>query len=452
MLNNLKRALLFYLLDCKSNFTFRKYYNHIQESQWLSREDILELQFNKLKHLIEHCYQNVPFYKIIFYEMGITPQQIQDFQDFEKLPVITKRQIMEVGNSLKAQNYPQDIFVHKSTGGSTGEPLNFYRDNVSMAYNFSHVLRNYTWAGLTLGEKHVFLWGAHYDLKAQQKLQNRLINFCLNQEWLDAFAMNEENMMNYYLRIKSSQPKLLTGYATALFNLARYIREASVDPIDPLAVVSTAELLLPEHRKLIEEVFSCKMYDRLGCREVGNTAHECEAHEGLHINAEHVYMEFTQNGKSVKSGKEGEILYTSLDNFVYPLLRYKVGDIGIPIDKTCACGRGLPMMKVACGRISDMLVACDGTKVHGEFFSHLFYGIDYIKQFQVIQEEDRSINIYLNLSSNRSSLLDGHKKQIIGMVEKVFGENIILNFYVVDEIPRTNSGKFRFTINKMEIQ
>lgn len=69
-----------------------------------------------------------------------------------------------------------------------------------------------------------------------------------------------------------------------------------------------------------------------------------------------------------------------------PFIRYEIGDLGRASDKTCPCGRGLPMMEVVEGRTTDSITAPDGKLIHGEFFTHLFYRIEGVKKFQVVQE------------------------------------------------------------------
>jgi len=79
--------------------------------------------------------------------------------------------------------------------------------------------------------------------------------------------------------------------------------------------MATGEVLYPEHRKTIENVFNCPVYDMYGSREVGNTAAECQAHQGLHLAMEIAIVEFIADGKAVAPGGEGEILITDLTNY-----------------------------------------------------------------------------------------------------------------------------------------
>ena len=100
----------------------------LSSTEWLSEKDLYDLQSNKLKRLIEHCYRNVPYYKRVFDERGITPEDIQSREDLAKLPILTKQIIKDNYNDLIAQDIASRKSFDGSTGGSTGIPLHFKKD------------------------------------------------------------------------------------------------------------------------------------------------------------------------------------------------------------------------------------------------------------------------------------------------------------------------------------
>src|SRR5207245_10519996 len=159
---------------------------------------------------------------------------------------------------------------------------------------------------------------------------------------------------------------------------------------------TTTEGLFSERRERIRAGLAEEVYDRVGCREIGNTAHECTAHDGLHVNAKHTVMEVVdERSRAAAPGSEGEVLYTSLGNYFFPLIRYRVGDYAVAAGETgqCRCGRGLPKIRGLRGRVSDMLTTPDGTKVHGEYFSHLFYNTHSVLEFRVVLETPRQFEV-----------------------------------------------------------
>ena len=442
---------LFTLLDLRSGGAFSREYDTITRTQWEEPAALENLQFERLTALLRHAERHVPFYQQRFADHGVRAADIKDFTDFERIPTLSKQDVVHNVDRLLARS-GRSMVTRKATGGSTGERMVFYRDAESMARNFAHVLRNHTWTGLTLGESHAFLWGAQFDLRAQQRFTNRVINFCLRQRYLDAFHMNRESMAQYYRSLRDWRPSLVSSYVTAATTLSDYVVDAGLPRLEIPAVATTAEILFPERRQKIRAAFAAEIYDRLGCREIGNTAHECGAHDGLHVNAEHTVMEIVdEKGRAAAPGTEGAVLYTSLGNYVFPLIRYRVGDYAVPEANAgpCPCGRGLPKIRGLRGRVSDMLTTPDGTKVHGEYFSHLFYNTPSVLEFRVVQETARDIVVWLRLRDQITRLPAVELDPLRRAFTDLFGPNVALDVRVVDEIPKTASGKHRFTESRV---
>jgi len=125
-------------------------------------------------------------------------------------------------------------------------------------------------------------------------------------------------------------------------------------------------MLLESERAVMEQAFGVPVTNRYGCEEVSLIACECEQHSGLHINSDHIVAEFLrEDGTPCSPGENGRIVVTELINFGMPLIRYEVGDWGVPSDRLCPCGRGLPMMESLAGRTADFLRALDGSRVAG---------------------------------------------------------------------------------------
>ena len=449
MVNPRVRAL-FALLDLRSGGAFSREYDTILRSQWLQPEQVAALQFERLRALLQHAERNVPFYRARFADYGIRAADVKDLGDFQRVPILTKDDVVaNVDGLLVGAGRP--LLTRKATGGSTGERTVFYRDAESMARNFAQVLRNHTWTGLTLGDAHCLLWGAHFDLKAQQRLANRVVNFCLKQRYLDAFHMSRGSMGGYLDRLRRWRPALLSSYVTAATTLVDHICESGLPRLEIPAVATSAEVLFPEARAKIRATLGAQVFDRVGCREIGNTAHECDAHDGLHVNAEHTVMEIVDDGGgAVAAGTEGAVLYTSLGNDVFPLIRYRVGDYGTAAGSaTCVCGRGLPKVRGLRGRVTDMLVTANGTKVHGEYFSHLFYDSASVLEFRVVQESLREIVVWLRLRPEARALSGEEDGRLRRAFVAMFGPEVQLEIRVVDDIPKTASGKHRFTESRV---
>jgi len=191
------------------------------------------------------------------------------------------------------------------------------------------------------------------------------------------------------------------------------------------------------------------VFDRYGCEEVSLIASECEKHNGLHINSDHVFVEFIKDDNTpAKPGEQGRIVVTDLLNKAMPLIRYVVEDVGVPSDRWCGCGRGLPLMEGVVGRIADFLTKRDGTKVAGiSLIENTLTKIPGIEQLQIVQEASNVIT--LNAVPN-ADFTPERERQLIGYFRSLFGEDTQVFLNCVVEIPREASGKYRFAINKLE--
>ena len=157
-------------------------------------------------------------------------------------------------------------------------------------------------------------------------------------------------------------------------------------------------------------------------------------------------MEFTRNGEPVAPNESGEMILTDLHNYAMPFIRYAVGDMGAPSAEQCPCGRGLPLVKSIEGRVQDFIVTPEGTRIHGEFFSHLFWEMTSFAQFQIVQESQDSLVIrVVPLPSANTSQLNEEPQRIIDVVRGRTG-TMKIKVEQVSKLPTTKGGKHRFVI------
>ena len=423
----------------------------LEQTQWWPWQDIQTLQMHKLEILLRHAYENVSFYRRRFSEAGLRPQDIQSPDDLAWLPVLTKSDIQDHLHELLAKGVDRRRLIENHTGGSTGHPLTFYQDANYWAWADADLLRNYCMAGYQLGMRWAFLWGSDYDARAHKgwfgRLKDRVI---YNMIWINTFDLSAETLARQAEQLVRFQPQILIAYVSSATLLARVVREQHIEGIRPRAIQTSAEVLTPDDRQFLEETFGCPIFDRYGCREVSNIAHECEAHAGLHIVAENNLVEFIkESGRPAKSGEEGRMIVTNLNNYAMPFIRYDVGDVGVLSDRPCPCGRGLPLMEAVKGRTTDVFTSPSGRLLHGEFFTHLFYKIQGVYQFQVVQEtlEDLNIRIVPGPQFDQDKTFHFLEETIHRYGDPRFQ----VHFELCEQIPSSASGKYRFTVSKLPV-
>ena len=249
----------------------------------------------------------------------------------------------------------------------------------------------------------------------------------------------------------------MRGYGSALYILARYIEKKKL-PVCPIKVIlTTGEVLMPEYRRKLEEVFRAPVYDAYGAGDGGILSHECLKREGFHITEESCIIEITnREGKVLPIGETGYVCTTDLDNYVFPFLRYHVGDMAYLKCEKCSCKRQTRLIGEVMGRAGRLLYNKQGIPISPTVLPMMFYpGLDYhnpeyqkvynkIDKFQIRQDSEGDIRILLKLKDPTEP-----KEQfdyIITNYENHFVDSkVVLD--IVDEIPCLPSGKEDYCVS-----
>lgn len=414
-------------------------------SERFSPEELHFLRLERLKAMLRHTEHYVPFYKRRFAAAGFNSKDFKDFDDLCRLPILTKTDIQQHREEMISSYYKKEDLVENRTGGSTGSPLIFYHNKERLDSRQGATLRHNLWAGYRIGCKAAIIWGHQSDLSLFSSTKARVRKKLIDRTLIvDAASFSEESLQAFIKRYKSFKPEVILAYANSLAALVEYCVERRVELPPPRSIITSAEVLTPENRELIEGYFQAPIFDRYGCREVSVIASECEAHEGLHINAENLFIEFVNDKGNVEPGEMGRVIVTDLGNYAFPFIRYEIGDLGSPAAGSCSCGRVLPLMKMVAGRTSDFLIAADGRRVSGTALTILLAArVPGVRQVQIVQKELHRLTFKLvtdqSFGTESESLI---RKQ----VAHFFGGDMGFSLEFVPEIPKEASGKYRFSI------
>lgn len=427
---------------------FTRAFNGLLATQWWPEERLRELQEQRLRALLMHAWLNVPFYRSQIDAAGLNPCTAT-LDQIRHLPILEKATIQTQGTNLLCRGLTpgQMGLIESHTGGSTGEPLTFYLDAVSITGNVAEIRRDWFLCGYQAGDRLAFLWGSDPDSRGHISAKGRLKDYLQNLVWVNTFNVTADDLRIAHRRLLSFKPALLVGYVSSLTLFATLIRESGLTPLRPKAIQTSAEVLSADQRQLLEDTFACKIYDRYACREVGSMAHECEAHAGLHIMAENNLVEIVrESGEPAAAGETGYVVVTNLLNRAMPLIRYRLGDLAVPREGVCSCGRGLPRLHRVQGRSADVITAPNGKLLHGEFFTHLFYNIPGVRQFRVEQIDLRRLVIEVVPGTGfRSDSLDS----LVHAIHEHADRDFVVEYALRDTLPPSNSGKFRFTTSRI---
>jgi phenylacetate-CoA ligase len=278
--------------------------------------------------------------------------------------------------------------------------------------------------------------------------KNKVTDFLVRRRWLNAFRMGANDMAEFILRINEFRPDFILAYAEAIYQFTRFIEDQNIRVRSPKCIITSAGVLYPFMREKIQAVFRCPVYNYYGSREVGAIACECEEQNGLHVSDLTHYLEILKpDGTPALEGEVGDIVISLMTNRAMPLMRYRIGDVGAIRRDVCPCGRSMVRLIYLAGRSSDMFIRKDGGAVHGEYFTHLLYDIPAVRKFQVVQESLDEI-VFRVISRGVSIPLE-REAEIRQKVELVLGGPLQVRFEYVNDLPATNSGKYRYTVSRV---
>lgn len=415
--------------------------NQIERAPFRSRDEIRENQFRDLCSLLAHAEAQVPYYRQLFRSLGIRSHDIRTWDDFVKLPILTKDIIRENGQALVREDVPIEKLRPHFSGGSTGIPLKFFRSRDYMVASDAGSYRNLLQCGWMPGEMIAFFWGGNDKLYGMSRFEFEARQFMRRTYQFDPFHSGEADMAEWEKTFRRVRPRVVLGYASTVARFAAFLDSKKKSISRMKGVFTTAEKLYKPQRDVIERVFQCKVFDCYGSSEVQNIAAECPQGK-MHVNADFVVME----EDAASNGAPTPLLLTSLKNWSMPFIRYRNEDCGSLSTENCSCGNNFPLMRLEIARTSDNFLFPNGRVVHGEFFTHLMYGSDGISIFQFHQTAMDEIILSIvpgpGSAQSRAEKIMDSIRQIQALSP---GHPVRVEVREVAAIPLSSAGKHRFT-------
>ena len=424
-----------------------QYLAELERLQWLSPAELEALRFRKLRELLIHARQNIPFYAERFARAGFDPEKMQAIDDIKALPFLTKAEIKQNLDRMTWKDCPGGLHRY-NTGGSSGEPLIFYFDKRRQAWDKAARMLTHRWWGVDVGEKELCLWGSPVEATRQDRMKE-LRDKLTNELLLSAFEVSEANAGALFAAMRQFEPKCLFGYPSTIDLFAQMAKKQGLDPaaLGIATVFSSAELLYEHQRKSIGEQFGgIPVVDCYGSREGGFVSHECR--EGrYHVMDPNYVIEFIKDDQPAPPGEDGEITLTHLDAWGMPLIRYKTGDVAQPGEGTCACGRGFSTMQGIRGRTTDFVVTPDGRWQHALSVIYIVRDITGVDEFKIIQHELEDVQVLVKTIPELYPA-NGDERIVAG-IKKRMGDSVRVRVEKVETIPREASGKHRYVVSKV---
>lgn len=356
-----------------------------------SGEELREIQSRRLIRAVKSCYENVPFYKKKFDEMGLSPEDIKSIDDISKLPLTEKQDLRD--------NYPFGLFavgkekivrVHASSGttgkqtvvGYTKKDIDTWSNGTARALvavgatneDYIHISYGY---GLFTGGL-----GLHYGAE---------------KIGAAAIPVSSGNTSRQIQIIQDYGSNILCCTPSYAVYIGETLHRAGISP-DSLklrAGIFGAEPWSENMRLKIEELLGLDAYDIYGLSEIAGpgVSFECRQKNGLHVCEDYFYPEIIdpETLRPLPDGLYGELVFTCIGKEALPLIRYRTRDITALTRKKCECGRTLVRMRKPKGRTDDMLII-RGVNVFPSQVEHVILSCGIEPNYQIIVDRKNSLD------------------------------------------------------------
>lgn len=421
------RVLLYSLL--RQGGTFRKILKALNESEYYSKEQLEELQNRKLSALVEHCCKNVPFYTELFDRLKLKPGDIRTKEDLVKLPYLDKQIVRKNYNQLIALNKPRLLSSTAETSGTTGTPSKFLRDYYSVNFENAALWRFREAAGGN-GTNRVILRG-DIIVPVEQNTPPFWKEYPLNRElYLSSYHISPENTESYYRKMTEFGVETIYAFPSSVYLLAKCFY--GIDKKIALkAVFTSSENISDRQRRLIEEVFSCKIYDWYGQVERVSAIGQCE--KGTY----HIIEDYSIT-ETIDIGHGIELVGTNLNNYIMPLLRFRTGDLVTLGEHKCSCGRNFREISKIQGRSLEYILTPGGNKISLFLVTDTIDFDDHVSEAQFIQVKQGEIIVNI-VTGEKYSRAD--RLKIIRDIKEHTSPDMVVTLNEVDYLSRGANGK-----------
>jgi phenylacetate-CoA ligase len=412
----------------KVPYTFPRalwFYAKIRRNPWRNPSELRTLQERMFKSVLTHAYENTAFYHQLYKEQGIKPTDIKSLTDVHKLPIVSKQDLRDSAVQRRvSRRFDISKCREGRTSGSTGEPFRVYIEPRAADYLQALHLRRLFIYGYKPWFTIVIL-GPFWMRTATLKRRSVRPSF-LNMVELDANGLSvSDDPLENVTRLKALQPHVVWCPPSYLRLLTEAAQRSGVTDIKPRILICGAEVLDPKTRQLAERAYGVRVFDEYGTVDVASRAiaWQCERHENYHINLDSVYLEFIDDdGHLVSPGEEGRIVATSLFRFATPMVRYLIGDIAVPSEEMCPCGRSFPLMESIQGRADDCLSLPDGRLISPLTAMAVMEHIQGVRKYRIVQESVDKLIFHVEPEVGRENIAEEVQRRF----SKVLGDQVTL--------------------------
>jgi len=324
-----------------------------------SREQLAELQLERLHGLLAVITESNPFYRAKLAAAGLrAADDIRTLADLRRLPFTTKQELVadQEAHPLFGTNlsFPLEQFVkYHQTSGTTGRPLRWLDTEVSWNWWLRCWAAVYRAAGVGPGDRVFFAFGFGPFVGFWSAFEAARVAGAMS---IPGGGLSSEQRLRMLMDIHAT---VLVCTPTYALHLADVAQRSGIDLArsDVRVTLHAGEpgASIPSIRQRIEEAWGARCFDHTGATEVGATGFSCAARDGVHLNEAEFIFEVI-DPQTLEPANEGELVVTNLGRHGMPVIRYRLGDAVRLQQKACACGRTFARISGGVtGRIDDMV-------------------------------------------------------------------------------------------------
>ena len=408
-------------------------YRSFKKAEGWSRDELEAFQLRKLQEITDYAYAHVPYYHEQYQKAGFKPGDIKSLQDFKKLPFLEKEALRTLPKEQFLSDETSKLDVsYVNTSGSTGIPLSFACDLLARAANYAATYRALNAAGYRIGD-------VQFILKNLPSLKSvcKFSKFS-RQLLMHSYHLEDSSLEILTTLLKDHKPKHIVAHPNALLELGTRLKNVQELFSKVKGITSLAEVLTPQVRKSLEQIFHCKVYDYYSNMESSIMAYQVE--NGENIFAEYFCYPEIENSQP-DDPLTGELTTTAFYSNAMPLIRYRNNDV-VSLSRAKPEDRSqLLHINSVCGRVAERVVLPSGETIG--LFSLLRADLTNINAYQFIQTSPNSIRIdYIPTNSS----LPINEKSMLSELASYVGQEIHVSIKQVEALQRNSAGKVPRTI------
>lgn len=399
-------------------------------------------QEQRLAYVLYRAANQVPYYRALWSKRRRRGER-SSWEYLENWPILNKEEVRRHPEAFLADDCSPRSMFHEHTSGTTGKSLDLWwsKDTVRQWYALFEA-RWRRWYGVARHDRWAILGGQLITPVEQREPPFWVWNHGLNQLYMSSYHLAPDLIPHYLDALKRYRPAYLYGYTSSLYSLAQGVLRAGYGDLQMEVVITNAEPLFDYQRQAISQAFDCPVRETYGMAEIVAAASECKfgtLHLWPEVGLIEVDSTLTSNGTN-----EGDLICTGLLNADMPLIRYRVGDTATLSQSNtsdCRCGRCLPGLAALTGRTDDVLYTEDGRRIGR--LDPIFKTELPIVEAQIIQESLKKVRVRYVPAENFTAEAT---ESIATRLRQRMGPSIEVVFEIVEQVPRSENGKFRAVI------